>query len=145
MSDGLTDRRSQPDEPPKPTEEQKSEGVNPKDLLGMNKVPLDLIPPVASIHAALAHYDGASKYGPFNWRQYPRWMNGYTEEDHDAILQEMQDVIDAEGTVYIPEDEAWREMVLGAWEAIGGDRFDLLKLLAEADRLREERESEESL
>jgi hypothetical protein len=71
MSDGLTDRRSQPDKPPQPTEEQKAEGVNPKDLLGMNKAPLDLVPPVATLHAAVAHFDGASKYGPYNWRNYP--------------------------------------------------------------------------
>lgn len=59
------------DKPPKPTEEQKTEGVNPKDLLGTKKIPLDLLPPVANIHAALAHLDGASKYGPYNWRDYP--------------------------------------------------------------------------
>lgn len=44
------------------------EGVNPKDLLGIKKVPLGLVPPAALIHEAMAMKDGARKYGPFNWR-----------------------------------------------------------------------------
>jgi hypothetical protein len=43
--------------------------TNPKDLLGVKKPPLDLIPPVASVHASMAHRDGAIKYGPWNWRE----------------------------------------------------------------------------
>ncbi len=45
-----------------------SQYTNPKDRIGSMKVPLDLIPPVASAHAAMAHRDGAIKYGPYNWR-----------------------------------------------------------------------------
>jgi len=43
-------------------------GVNPKDTLGVKRVPMGLIPPVAKVYAALAHLDGAEKYGPYNWR-----------------------------------------------------------------------------
>ena len=43
--------------------------VNPKDLLGINKVPLHLIPPVALMHEAMAMWTGAAKYGPYNWRE----------------------------------------------------------------------------
>ena len=44
-------------------------GDNPKDLLGMQKVPLRLVPPALSIFAAKALELGAKKYGPYNWRQ----------------------------------------------------------------------------
>jgi hypothetical protein len=43
-------------------------GVNPKDLIGTKKPPLDLIPPALEIHVAMAMKDGAKKYEPFNWR-----------------------------------------------------------------------------
>ncbi len=43
-------------------------GTNPKDLLGVKKVPLHLIPTAGLIHEAMAMRDGARKYGPFNWR-----------------------------------------------------------------------------
>lgn len=42
--------------------------TNPKDAIGSTKVPLSLIPPVAKMWAALAHLDGAAKYGKWNWR-----------------------------------------------------------------------------
>lgn len=44
-------------------------GTNPKDLLGIKKVQLNLVPPSSVIYQALAMEDGARKYGPFNWRQ----------------------------------------------------------------------------
>jgi dATP/dGTP diphosphohydrolase len=44
-------------------------GTNPKDLLGIKKVQLNLVPASSIIYQALAMEDGAVKYGPFNWRQ----------------------------------------------------------------------------
>lgn len=41
---------------------------NPKARYGAQKPDLSLIPPVALAHAALAHEEGARKYGAFNWR-----------------------------------------------------------------------------
>jgi hypothetical protein len=41
---------------------------NPKDILGAQKVSLSYLPPVAVLHAAHALMNGASKYGPYNWR-----------------------------------------------------------------------------
>ena len=70
---------------------------------------------------------------PFNWRQFPRWMNGYTTEDHEAILREMHDIIKTEKDVFISSDETWREMVLESWKAIGGRREDMLAVFEEAD------------
>jgi hypothetical protein len=45
--------------------------MNPKDAIGSNKVNLGLLPPVALMHQAMAHMDGAGKYGEFNWREQP--------------------------------------------------------------------------
>lgn len=43
--------------------------TNPKDLIGQKKLPLWLIPPSAKAGLAEALADGASKYGPYNWRE----------------------------------------------------------------------------
>jgi hypothetical protein len=43
---------------------------NPKTAVGATKVPLHLVPPVASHYMALAFKDGAVKYGPYNWREH---------------------------------------------------------------------------
>ncbi|MHC9085358.1 dATP/dGTP diphosphohydrolase domain-containing protein [Luteimonas sp. RIT-PG2_3] len=43
---------------------------NPKTAIGAMKVPLHLVPPVASHYMALAFRDGAGKYGPYNWREH---------------------------------------------------------------------------
>jgi len=71
---------------------------------------------------------------PFNWTQFPHWMNGHTDRDHQAILQEMRDILKTEGEVLIPSDETWREMVLESWHEIGGRREDLLAIFREADQ-----------
>src|SRR3970040_521753 len=51
---------------------------NPKDLLGVKKVPVNLIPPVSIIQEAMARKfgayltkraDGTTGYGPYNWRE----------------------------------------------------------------------------
>lgn len=42
--------------------------TNPKDGIGATKVPLHLVPATATAMAALAHLDGALKYGKWNWR-----------------------------------------------------------------------------
>lgn len=43
--------------------------TNPKDLVGITKPQLDLIPPASLVYQAIAMQDGAQKYGPFNWRE----------------------------------------------------------------------------
>lgn len=44
------------------------ESTNPKDRFGREKPDITSIPPAALIHEALAMQNGASKYGPYNWR-----------------------------------------------------------------------------
>lgn len=43
--------------------------TNPKDLLGIKKPQLHLVPRSAIIRIAQAMADGARKYGPYNWRE----------------------------------------------------------------------------
>lgn len=50
---------------------------NPKTLAGSKKVPLHLIPPSAKHFLAMAMEDGASKYGPYNWRDIPISVSPY--------------------------------------------------------------------
>lgn len=49
----------------------KKDETNPKDLLGLKKVQLDLVPASSIIYQALAMEDGATKYGAFNYREKP--------------------------------------------------------------------------
>lgn len=41
---------------------------NPKDVVALTKLPLDLVPSTVVIYAALAFLEGARKYGKYNWR-----------------------------------------------------------------------------
>jgi hypothetical protein len=41
---------------------------NPKDAIGSNKLPLELVPDVIPAYAAIGFLEGATKYGRFNWR-----------------------------------------------------------------------------
>ena len=42
---------------------------NPKDITGLTKVPLHLVPPSSKIYQALGMADGDKKYGAYNWRK----------------------------------------------------------------------------
>lgn len=43
--------------------------TNPKDAIGTTKPQLHLVPPALVIHTSQAMADGASRYGPYNWRK----------------------------------------------------------------------------
>lgn len=43
--------------------------TNPKDLVGIKKVRLSTIPPVAIVHLGTAMQNGAEKYGAYNYRE----------------------------------------------------------------------------
>lgn len=49
--------------------EEKMDQTNPKDLIGIKKPRLSLVPPAGILYEALAMADGADKYGPYNWRE----------------------------------------------------------------------------
>ena len=45
---------------------------NPKDLFGVRKVPsYSVVPSTSMIYEALGMWNGAERYGPFNWRDHP--------------------------------------------------------------------------
>lgn len=43
--------------------------TNPKDAVGSTKLPLHLVPSLTVAYAAVAHLNGALKYGKANWRE----------------------------------------------------------------------------
>lgn len=43
--------------------------ANPKQAFGDLKVPLQLVPNIATAYMAMGLKEGARKYGPFNWRE----------------------------------------------------------------------------
>lgn len=51
--------------------------VNPKDLVAQSKLDLSVVPETAIIAEALAFFEGALKYGRFNWRIKPVKMSVY--------------------------------------------------------------------
>lgn len=71
---------------------QKSSGVNPKDLLGIQKPSLSLVPSIGILKIAEAMKNGAGKYGAYNWRQNKVQMVIYL----DAILRHTIALLDGE-------------------------------------------------
>lgn len=69
------------------------DGVNPKDLIGVNKINFFLLPPVALAHASHAMMDGAAKYGPYNWRTKPVLASVYiaAADRHIKCWQEKEE------------------------------------------------------
>lgn len=74
---------------------------NPKDAIGVTKVPLGIIPPIALAHQALAHLEGALKYGKWNWRiagvrasvyadalkrHFSKWEDGENMDSKSRVL-----------------------------------------------------------
>ncbi len=42
--------------------------TNPKDAIGVSKLPLNLVSPFVKAYQAISHYLGNVKYGAWNWR-----------------------------------------------------------------------------
>jgi len=66
--------------------------TNPKDLVGMKKVPLSLIPPASKIYQAMAMKDGAIKYNAYNWREKKVKFMIYL----DAVQRHLDALLDGE-------------------------------------------------
>jgi dATP/dGTP diphosphohydrolase len=69
-----------------------TDSQNPKDLLGATKPSLHLVPPAALIHMAKAMEFGASKYGPYNWRDKKVHMTVYIA----AAMRHLMSLLDGE-------------------------------------------------
>lgn len=68
------------------------DSTNPKDLVGLLKPMIHLVPPVVLIYLALGFEDGKPKYGPFNWREKKvRWTVYYA-----AAMRHLTSAFDGE-------------------------------------------------
>jgi hypothetical protein len=68
--------------------------ANPKDALGLMKVPVGLYPNTARIETCLVFADSAPEYGAFNWRNNPVRLSIYLDaiDRHTIALRAGQDV-----------------------------------------------------
>lgn len=66
--------------------------ANPKDLIGLTKPALRLVPPALALHVAGPMADGARKYGAYNWRENPVRMTVYLE----AAMRHIYSLLDGE-------------------------------------------------
>lgn len=80
-----------------------SDVTNPKDLVGAKKAPLRFVPPALVIIAAQGMKNGAQKYGPFNWRDYPVQYSIYLEAVHRHLLALMdgEDIAEDSGIPHL--------------------------------------------
>jgi hypothetical protein len=69
-----------------------SQPINPKDLIGIKKPQLWLVPSAGVIHTAMAMKNGADKYGAYNWRNNPVRMSIYI----DAAMRHLYQLLDGE-------------------------------------------------
>lgn len=60
-----------------------TEGINPKQLVGLTKVPLSLVPPELIVYAAMGLAEGEAKYGANNYLVTPVIASIY----YDALLR----------------------------------------------------------
>lgn len=70
------------------------DNTNPKDLLGIKKPQVGLLPGAGKIYGALAMQNGAQKYGPYNWRDKKVKMTIYLDamERHILALRDGEDL-----------------------------------------------------
>jgi hypothetical protein len=66
--------------------------ANPKDLLGVLKPSLHLVPPALKIWVARAMENGAKKYGPYNWRDKKVKMTVYIA----SAMRHLEQLLDGE-------------------------------------------------
>lgn len=94
----------------------KTPGINPKDLLGMKKPPLTLVPPAATILMAMVMKLGAKKYGPYNWRKNAVRRTVYLEAAMRHILSSLdgEDVDSESGVPHEAHAAACMAIVLDA-------------------------------
>ena len=111
------------------------QGTNPKDLIGMTKPALGLVPPAAIIHLAKAMQNGAEKYGPYNWRENKVQLMVYIHAALRHLMQALdgEDVAEDSGVLHLAHAGACISIVLDALET--GNLVDDRPLPGAASRL----------
>lgn len=131
---------------------QQTQGVNPKDLRGIKKAPLRLVPPALVAGTAPVMALGAEKYGPMNWRQYAVKLSVYLEamERHLAAVLDGEWLDPESGEPHIFHISACVGIIADAqvigkldedWPPVAGG---VMKMLAEQDRSPSRQFTEES-
>lgn len=93
---------------------------NPKTAFGLKKPPISLVPPVAIIEEALVFGLGASKYGPYNWREKTVSSRVYLDAAlrHIQSWQDGEDVDPESGRSHLAHARACLAILIDA-ESIG--------------------------
>lgn len=93
---------------------------NPKDLIGVKKVPtLSVIPSAGLVHTGLAMVNGSDKYGRFNWREHPVKATIYLDAAlrHLMAWADMEENAEDSGVHHLGHVMACCAILLDAQEA----------------------------
>lgn len=93
-----------------------SEGMNPKDILGLKKPPLRLVPSALVIFVSRVMGLGAEKYGPYNWRKKKVRYTVYIEAAQRHLYQALdgEDIDPESGQPHIAHAAACCGIILDA-------------------------------
>lgn len=115
---------------------------NPKDLFGVRKVPaLSVVPATSMIYEALGMWEGAEKYGAFNWRDHPVQAMVYVDamDRHIKAWVAGQETDPKSGKPHLGHAKACIGIIIDAFET--GNLIDnrpknaaTLRLLEQYDR-----------
>ncbi|MGH9257016.1 MAG: dATP/dGTP diphosphohydrolase domain-containing protein [Vicinamibacterales bacterium] len=115
---------------------------NPKDLFGIKKVPsYSVVPSTGMIYEALGMWDGADKYGAFNWRAHPVQAMVYVDaiDRHVKAWVAGQEIDPKSGKPHLGHAKACLGILIDAFET--GNMIDnrpknvaTLRLLEQYDR-----------
>lgn len=96
----------------------REQSPNPKDLLGIKKPQMNLLPAVGRIYGALAMTNGADKYGPYNWRGKPVKMTVYLDalERHLVALYDGENIAADSGLPHLAHIIAGASLLADAFE-----------------------------
>ena len=92
--------------------------TNPKDLLGIKKIPLGEVPAVAIAHESCAMLDGDLKYGYRNWRENDVQARIYTDaaRRHISAWEEGEEYAEDSGVHHLAHARACLGILLDAQE-----------------------------
>ena len=92
--------------------------TNNKDLIGIKKPQLHLVPPSSKIYEALALEDGAKKYGAYNWRDNKVLLSIYIAaiQRHVDQFWDGEDYAEDSGVHHLAHAKACLGIVLDSLE-----------------------------
>jgi hypothetical protein len=123
--------------------------TNPKQAVGETRIPLHLIPDGALAWVAMAFYEGATKYGAFNWRvagvrastyiaaarrHIMKWWNGEREDPKTRVhhlantIAGLMILLDAEIQQMLEDDRPPKQKITDLFDELQG----VQKFLTEA-------------